>query len=230
MDAYEATRVVFSRIQSLDPENAAKIMGLLLIQDHGEKEMIRLAFGPEALLHSVILKARKELGLLHLPHSPPSPTATAHHRHSSTSRFGFPHPPPPPLNITSPSWAPPSPSPEDHLIMSPVSYNGPGVGGGGDLVLDEDQLSFLNAADPYQEMMGGGGAWPHQRSRSCSVADLCLGPEAAAASGFGWKPCLYFARGYCKNGTSCRFLHGLPDEPDVPSSVEQQHCRSSSCS
>ncbi|KAE8706476.1 Zinc finger CCCH domain-containing protein 46 [Hibiscus syriacus] len=34
-----------------------------MIQDHGEKEMIRLAFGPEALLHSVILKAKKELGL-----------------------------------------------------------------------------------------------------------------------------------------------------------------------
>ena len=63
MDAYEATRIVFSRIQNLDPENASKIMGLLLIQDHGEKEMIRLAFGPEALVHSVILKARKELGL-----------------------------------------------------------------------------------------------------------------------------------------------------------------------
>ncbi|KAG1365576.1 hypothetical protein COCNU_12G005760 [Cocos nucifera] len=63
MDAYEATRIVFSRIQSLDQENASKIMGLLLIQDHSEKEMIRLALGPAALVHSVILQARKELGL-----------------------------------------------------------------------------------------------------------------------------------------------------------------------
>ncbi|XP_059277178.1 uncharacterized protein LOC132031289 isoform X2 [Lycium ferocissimum] len=34
MDAYEATKIVFQRIQNLDPENASKIMGILLIQDH----------------------------------------------------------------------------------------------------------------------------------------------------------------------------------------------------
>ncbi|KAF9619702.1 hypothetical protein IFM89_008379 [Coptis chinensis] len=68
MDAYEATRIIFSRIQSIDPENAAKIMGFLLIQDHGDKEMIRLAFGPESHIHSLILKACNELGL--------SPTAS----------------------------------------------------------------------------------------------------------------------------------------------------------
>ncbi|KAJ6839221.1 putative zinc finger CCCH domain-containing protein 53 [Iris pallida] len=113
--------------------------------------------------------------------------------------------------------------------MSPANYT--------DEISLQDQLSFLN--DPYQEMNGGAG-WPphhHQRSRSCSVAaELCLGSDAAAATAasvFGWKPCLYFARGYCKNGTSCRFLHGLPDEagamgkPD-PVGLEQQqqqHCQ-----
>ncbi|WOL11692.1 hypothetical protein Cni_G20456 [Canna indica] len=57
MDVYEATRVVLARIQSLDTENATKIMRYILIQDHGDKEMIRLAFGLEVLLHSVVLKA-----------------------------------------------------------------------------------------------------------------------------------------------------------------------------
>ncbi|WOL04788.1 hypothetical protein Cni_G13510 [Canna indica] len=65
MDADEATRIVFSRIQGLDdPENVAKVMSFLLSQDHGDKEMIRLAFATEALLQSVVVKARKELGLL----------------------------------------------------------------------------------------------------------------------------------------------------------------------
>ncbi|KAI0527569.1 hypothetical protein KFK09_003173 [Dendrobium nobile] len=136
MDAYEATKIVFSRIQNLDPENAAKIMGLLLIQDHGEKEMIRLAFGPESLLQSLVFKAHKDLGLLARPQ---------------------------PLAIPSPSlWSTPSSA--------------------GDELIDELQLQA-------GEDMG----W----AQRCFAADP-------------WKPCLYFARGYCKNGTSCRFLH---DEP-----------------
>ncbi|KAK4273911.1 hypothetical protein QN277_017214 [Acacia crassicarpa] len=70
MDGYEATRMAFSRIQNLDPENASKVMGLLLIQEHGEKEMIRLAFGSEALVHSVVVKAQNDLGLLPSNSSP----------------------------------------------------------------------------------------------------------------------------------------------------------------
>ena len=76
MDAYEATMVVFSRIQALDRDHTAKILGFLLIQDHDEKEMIRLAFGPDALLHTIMAKARKDLGLLPAPGS--GPLARAH--------------------------------------------------------------------------------------------------------------------------------------------------------
>ncbi|KAM0950616.1 putative transcription factor C3H family [Dioscorea sansibarensis] len=240
MDTYEATRVVLSRIQALDPENAAKIMGLILIQDHGEKEMIRLAFGPEALLHSVVLKARKDLGLLPLSRQNSAPRLLSA---------------PPPLAVSSPSWAsPPSPfsrsngagsdemqNPEE--IHSPAPFYGAGTGGD---LMDEfqlqDQLSFLNEQGPaanvvlggakgselyfgdvaaecrspgagsdgllFPYSMGWGGANGAHHRRSCSVADLCLGSDA----GFGWKPCLYFARGYCKNGSSCRFLHGIPDD------------------
>ncbi|KAJ0479943.1 hypothetical protein HanRHA438_Chr13g0585851 [Helianthus annuus] len=50
MDTVEATKMVMSRIQKLDPENASKIMDYILIQDQGDNEMIRLAFGPENLL------------------------------------------------------------------------------------------------------------------------------------------------------------------------------------
>ena len=63
MDSHEATKTVFSRIESLDQENASKIMGFLFIQDPGEKEMIRLALGPESLLLSLINQAKTYLGL-----------------------------------------------------------------------------------------------------------------------------------------------------------------------
>ncbi|XP_077235921.1 zinc finger CCCH domain-containing protein 53-like isoform X3 [Tasmannia lanceolata] len=277
MDAYEATRIVFSRIQSLDPENASKIMGLLLIQDHGEKEMIRLAFGPETLLHSLIFKAKKELGLLSstnpstptTPSSSPFISTTRQTQNSSSSRL---------LGLTIPysssSWTTTSLSPstvfhndfqttQDELI-SPNNSSYPNINGihmgssssastpssfyGGDLIDEfqlQDQLSFLNEASspnpihphpigpktgsdlfypdpegrspntnegmlfPYTANWGANG-----HRRSCSVADICLGSDSGG--GFGWKPCLYFARGYCKNGSSCRFLHGLPDSTADP--------------
>ncbi|KAI9398622.1 hypothetical protein POPTR_003G204300v4 [Populus trichocarpa] len=261
MDAYEATRIVFSRIQNLDPENASKIMGLLLIQDHGEKEMIRLAFGPEALVHSVILKARKELGLsspTNLSTSPSSPShlyssnpiAISRQNSSSTSRLGFNIPPslaiPNPSSNNSSSWSD-LPNPDD-LMISPndsslnpasVPFYANGVRGGESDLMDEfqlqDQLSFLNdnsqnlgpkssdlfypqldalssptgASDSMMFPSYWGGS---VHRRSCSVSDV-LGSEDPN-SGFGWRPCLYFARGYCKNGSNCRFVHGGLGELD----------------
>ncbi|KAK9283278.1 hypothetical protein L1049_011514 [Liquidambar formosana] len=291
MDAYEATRIVFSRIQNLDPENASKIMGLLLIQDHGEKEMIRLAFGPEALVHSVILKARKELGLTSsntpsTPSTPSSPSpylsnnnpiAISRQNSSSSSAssrllgngINLPSPlaiPNPSSGSSTTSWAASVFSdfqtPDDLISPNSSSYAANGIsnfstvgsssmnssspfyGNGGSDLIDEfqlqDQLSFLNDGSPnlgpknpelfypqQQELSstptgscgdamlyssyaaanwgGSVNGLPHRRS--CSVSDICLGSDDPA-SGFGWKPCLYFARGYCKNGTSCRFLHG----------------------
>ena len=74
MDSYEATRVVFTRIQNLDPEYASKIIGLLFIKDHGKKEMILLASSPESLFHFVILKARKKLDISSGSNAPSSPS------------------------------------------------------------------------------------------------------------------------------------------------------------
>ncbi|KAM3686016.1 hypothetical protein ACB098_11G167600 [Castanea mollissima] len=266
MDGYEATRIVFSRIQNLDPENASKIMGLLLIQDHGEKEMIRLAFGPEALVHSVILKARKDLGLTSnspsTPSTPSSPSpflssntlSTMSRQNSTASRLGGINIPPSltipnPSSASSASWAALSElqSPEDLISPNNLAVGSsssttmnssaslPFYGGGTTDVMDDfqlqDQLSFLNDGSPtlgpknpdlyYPQsdlsssptgadpmLFPSYGSWGGSlHRRSCSVSDVCLGSEDPN-SGFGWKPCLYFARGYCKNGTSCRFLHG----------------------
>ena len=63
MESYEATRAVFSRVQSIDPENASKIMGYILLH-HGEKDMIRFAYGPETLIVSIVNRAKTDLGLL----------------------------------------------------------------------------------------------------------------------------------------------------------------------
>ncbi|XP_066391511.1 zinc finger CCCH domain-containing protein 53-like isoform X1 [Miscanthus floridulus] len=267
MDAYEATKVVFSRIQALDPDHAAKIMGSLLIQDHGEKEMIRLAFGPEALLHTVMAKARKDLGLLPAPGSGSgTPTSAAHspfllsRQNSGRSGGGGAGTAPSPLSVSSPSsWAPPpvfsrsnsvvsnGAAAEEALAAVGEDLMSPAAGGkappspffaAGDPLLYElqlqEQLAFLNDAGgghqlplldaagecrspgsadaavffPYGGLGWANGGGPGHR-RSSSVSELCLG----GADGLGWKPCLYYARGYCKNGSACRFVHGgLPDD------------------
>ncbi|MED6181468.1 hypothetical protein PIB30_019543 [Stylosanthes scabra] len=100
------------------------------------------------------------------------------------------------------------------------------VGGGGDSFVDEqemgDYLSFLNeslnnkdnedAVDPIRLDLGhgavnnnGDGHFFHRRSYSAS--DAFFGVPDEEEVGIGYKPCLYFARGFCKNGTNCSFVH-----------------------
>jgi hypothetical protein len=261
MDAYEATKVVFSRIQALDPDHAAKIMGFLLIQDHGEKEMIRLAFGPEALLHTVMAKARKDLGLLPSP-GPGTPTSvTATHSpfllsRQNSGRCGA-GTAPSPLSVSSPSsWAPPPLFSRTNSVVSngaaaealAADLMSPAAAGNappspffaaGEPLLDElqlqEQLAFLS------DTAAAGG---HQLP--LFDASECRSPGSGDAAGFfpygalGWASggpghrrsssvselCLYYARGYCKNGSACRFVHGgLTDDATAKmdtATLEQQ--------
>lgn len=209
MDGYEATKMVFSRIKSMDPENASNIMGLLLSKEHGEKEMIRLALSPESLIHSVIFKARKELGLPCSNNSPPTPSSTSpspspnflsRQNSSTSSRLSSGFNLPPSLTIPNPSWG----ATTTTMSMSDQFQNHDDSDPIDDFQL-QDQLSFLNdGSDPSYGW--GGNSSLHRRS--CSVNDAYLAGSEDPSAGLGWKPCLYFARGYCKNGTSCRFLHG----------------------
>ncbi|XP_010426777.1 PREDICTED: zinc finger CCCH domain-containing protein 46-like isoform X2 [Camelina sativa] len=186
MDGYEATRIVLSRIQTLDPENASKIMGLLLLQDHGEKEMIRLAFGPETLVHSVIVKAKKELGLLNGARSPWT------HQEELIS----------PKNNRGSSLNPTS-----------LPFYANGGRSSRDLTNDFDLLDDVN---PRTDFLGS----VHARSGSCVLDGLGYGGDSDL--GFGGVPCSYFARGFCKNGASCRFVHsdGGADLVGSPSRIE----------
>lgn len=223
MDSYEATKAVFSRIQTLDPENASKIMGYLLLQDHGEKEMIRLAFGPDTSLHNLILKAKTHLGI------PSNTSPSSFSRSTSFSRttaaingFDITN-----VNPSSPSSCNPwpctgfsAPAPSYASVVKESSNIGSGsfsssvalpYSSSHDLIDDfqlQDHLAFLNDSKiddlfdpPRLELAVSPSAYPESplHKRSYLAED--------ASSGLGWKPCLYFARGFCKNGSSCRFLH-----------------------
>ncbi|KAK9079400.1 hypothetical protein SSX86_001071 [Deinandra increscens subsp. villosa] len=272
MDTVEATKMVMSRIQKLDPENASKIMGYILIQDQGDNEMIRLAFGPENLLVSVIKQAKSFLDIS-------SNTSSAHrnsHSHSSHSpqivipNNGFHH-----MNPSSPSspWSLTG-SFSDHrgsprpAAAAAASYAAVVNGGGSSfyngfndpseeynasngLQVASDQLPFFEDSKFSDSMVSPGGRsdsvmfpfnessnWNmesgnvnnncgdmhhhHLHRRSCSVNDAFLAGNEEMGAGFGgWRPCMYYARGFCKNGTSCKFSHnngGFGDELGMDSS------------
>ncbi|XP_074574258.1 zinc finger CCCH domain-containing protein 53-like [Curcuma longa] len=264
MDAYEATRIVFAKLQSLDPANAHKIMGLLLLQENGEKEVVRLAFGHEGLLHGFVLKARKELGLAPAAAASPSSAAFLLRQNSASwpaspsaisrsssgndgfgrsldellsadERFGC-------RNVNAPPFfvggGDADLADEFHLLDQLAFTGGPNEsanckhslsvasklsGGAGD-VLGPDiecQSPYSNGdAMVFPYGMGlGSNRYHHRRSASvATAADLGFGDNA---SGLGLEPCLFFARGYCKNGDACRFLHGLPKEAAAEQSCHE---------
>ncbi|XP_062171976.1 zinc finger CCCH domain-containing protein 55-like isoform X3 [Alnus glutinosa] len=271
MDPFEATNIVLSKIKFLEPENASKIMGYLLIQDLGENDLIRLAFGSEAYLRALIAKAKTHLGLPSSISSTPSapsspsplnpiarPTNANPFSHSSPrlpNGFDFSkNQSSPPVNSWPLSGFPSNPiSPKSSPLLSydniragalplrsfPQHKNGfeSGSSTSTDL-LDEHQLneylSFLNDSSsssknedfiaPMLELGHGVHNWAHSGNngdshfhrRSYSENDVCFGSEEPGL-GTGYKPCLYFARGFCKNGSSCKFVHGgFADSVDGP--------------
>lgn len=160
MDSYEATRIVFSRLQSLDPDNASKTMGYILLHDAAEDHLLRLALGPDSVLLDLSLEAKSLIPkLTKLPSSP---------SYASVLNSGSP------TSSTADVTGAASPS----ASAGDEHY--------GNL---HDNLSFLD------EPSRADGPLLHRRSLSV--------PPVGASGG----PCHYYARGFCKNGSNCRFIH-----------------------
>ncbi|KAA8527043.1 hypothetical protein F0562_008728 [Nyssa sinensis] len=86
MDCLEASRIVYSRIRKLEPENIAKkITGYFLFHDD---DMFSLALAPDHLIHKLIHNVKMELGFASKPaFSPPIPPSV-----NSVSSSDFPFP------------------------------------------------------------------------------------------------------------------------------------------
>ncbi|KAL4555381.1 hypothetical protein LXL04_037999 [Taraxacum kok-saghyz] len=183
MDFSESTKIVYDRIQKIDPENVSKIVGYLLLQDHGEREMIRLAYCPDNLIHSLIKKAKSHLNLLpnskipemplhFTPFTPSTPTT----RHS-------------PLTIQIPS------QPVDYLPMVnypasfPEDYN---------LLHNHNRLRFLD--DPFDSVNS-------VNSPDFSLGHIRANRRSPSLPEFPFKVCHYFIKGFCRHGNNCRYLH-----------------------
>ncbi|KAF6147761.1 hypothetical protein GIB67_006734 [Kingdonia uniflora] len=67
MEVMEASNIVYSRIKALDPDNATKILGLLLLQNNIESEMNRLTSVPDLAIQALVRDAQLQL------RNPPNP-------------------------------------------------------------------------------------------------------------------------------------------------------------
>lgn len=253
MDSGDATALLLTKIRSLEPDYAPKIIGYLLLQDFGDRDLMHLARGPESILQSIISKVKSHLGIF--SNNSPSSTPTSpsplnpicrppiNGRGSSHSngfmdfRRNSPSSPSStspwslnnsmnPINGNNPHISPkhtPIPKPFSSHQSNGVSATDSGsadAGGNADLLDDQqlnDYLSFLDDSCsktedlvdpriPLDYSVDDGETHLHRRSFSA---------DASFGSGDGCKPCVYFSRGLCKNGESCKFIHGgYPENMD----------------
>ncbi|KAL0300432.1 UNVERIFIED_CONTAM: Zinc finger CCCH domain-containing protein 18 [Sesamum calycinum] len=226
MDHSESAKMVFQRIQKLEPENVSKIIGYLLLKDYGELEMLRLAFSPEYVIQSLIQKVKQEFNLTPKPSfstlvSAPQPKCSLGSNLPTkftpfvpaSSRSTWPPAALPAENNQLISQVPIGQSVIQNLQYWPVAYSNSAVGGSSlgkqaQFLSLEDQLgsscslvgSDFRAHNYFPEMA------KHQvvDHRSSSSFDVC--PHLPESS---MQICDNFRQGYCKYGGNCKYLHVL---------------------
>ncbi|MCL7048908.1 hypothetical protein MKW94_024547 [Papaver nudicaule] len=217
MDFPESTRIVLQRIQQLEPENVSKITGYLLLQDLGEREMIRLACGTDSQIQSLINEAKIHLNLSPKPFgsSPIQPNLMSSSPNSDLPLKFTPYSPASSrpfsshggFRVAPPHWDPQlsDQQPIRNMDFIPPPYS--------ESINDDFRLQnyaqFM--MDEQLDSVNGGGDFPG----SYCYPDGALGvlarnrrPPSLSLPDFPMKACHYYNKGFCKHGTSCRFSHG----------------------
>ncbi|KAF5461172.1 hypothetical protein F2P56_020991 [Juglans regia] len=213
MDFSDYTKLVFDKIKKLEPENATKIIGYLLLQDRGDHEMVRLALGPEPLILEVIFKAKAELQRLATKSSPsqmspPTNPVFSPLSHVSSRPFSSPTA----FGVSSPYWDP-------QLVIKHSSDFIPSRSSDSIAEL-QNQAQFLGSEDPP------GNSGVSGFSNDYLYPDAAMGKLSARTSRrfsslpeVPIKTCHYFNKGFCKHGSSCRYFHGQA----MPESFSQMY-------
>ncbi|CAO2833655.1 unnamed protein product [Amaranthus hypochondriacus] len=222
MDLPDAAKYLFDRIQKLEPELATKILGCILMQEDGDFEVIRLAYAPEKLLENSVQKSKLQLNYLSNPSVStslqcppiainPSPVSDVSFNHTPFSPNGS-------RLYSSPS-AFPVPQAAHYWDVQPMAPDQPPSRSSDfpsyrDLVSEEfvlqNQAQFMGFDDQLDPINGGAGNF----SGDLYYADAALSGLRSRRSinlcDLPIKTCHYFNKGFCKHGSSCRYLHG-PD-------------------
>ncbi|PIN17533.1 hypothetical protein CDL12_09811 [Handroanthus impetiginosus] len=206
MDYLESTKVVFQRIQKHDPENVSRIIGYLLLKGYGELEMIRLAFGPEYVIQTLIEQVKREMN------SSPKPIISSNisvpqTKCSDLSTKFTPFTP----AASSSTWSYAAdngkwiPQLVHNFQYIPIASGGYVLQNHPQFLSFEDQLAGSYFHAPNYVLEVATHAMPVQMSQS--VPEFCPNfPELSIPI------CDNFRQGYCKYGGNCRFLHVLQME------------------
>ncbi|XP_057434037.1 zinc finger CCCH domain-containing protein 18-like isoform X3 [Lotus japonicus] len=181
MDISEYTRIVFDKLHRFEPEHATKIIGYLLLQDHVDQEMVKLASFPDHLIREVALKAKTELQKLVAksnihpislnPISPSTSTSTQSFQNAEFISMGY--------------WDS-MPELQKQAPMFSLENHADTITTGGAKIANE---YYGLEASPGNVSGNAGRRFPN-------------------VSEFQVKTCHYFNKGYCRHGNSCRYYHG----------------------
>ncbi|KAM1256207.1 hypothetical protein ACFX1Q_030356 [Malus domestica] len=207
MDFSVSTTAVYNRIQKLEPENATKIIGFLLLQDHGEQDMARLAMAPEHLIHQVILTAKAELQQL-ATKSVSSPLSPSFNR--TTGAFA-PYSPISSRHFSSPAAFQVPTSFWDRQLIDRHSPDFMPLGYPDSITVLQNQAQFFSLEDQMEsvnsEISGFSNDYFYRDAEMCSLSAR-NGRRISNLGDFQVKICHYFNKGFCKHGSSCRYYHG----------------------
>lgn len=209
MDFTESTRVVYNRIQVLEPENVSKIIGYLLLQDHGEREMIRLAFSPDNLIHSLINKAKTELGLSKPAASSPISPPQLNQAPITDLPLHFTSYSPTSSTRTVSYWDSQVAADQQPVHTVDLVPQGYPDSVGEDYHL-QDQLQFLSLEDHLESVHSIGSDFSNNYYYPEPALGVRTSRRSPSLPEFPVKVCHYFNKGFCKHGSSCRYFHGLP--------------------
>ncbi|XP_027931306.1 zinc finger CCCH domain-containing protein 18-like [Vigna unguiculata] len=208
MDVSEYTGIVLGKLQKFEPEKASKILGYLLVQEHGEEDMAKLASLPDDVLREVAFQARTKL------------------QRSSSARSII-HPISPPMNfaqlsvitpttpLTATSFQVQSPFWDTQINNANAEYMAQGY---------LDSISELQKQTPFftldnHMVIANGTSDTPGIANDYYGLDASPAPNLAGKSGRRFdhpvKTCHYFNKGFCKHGNSCRYYHGLDAFPHM---------------
>lgn len=201
MDSSEATKVVISRISSLEPEHVAKkIIGFMYFQGLSDQEMIRLALGPDSLIHNLIQKAKTARLLassqvISPPISPNMNPDLSFQFAPFPSASPRPFPSPTSFRRMDPYWDPHMPIEQPALQNPPLNHM--------------PYPDYVGLEDPSDAVKS---SFPNDFYNPDAAAFNSLGIRGARNASnlvdYPNRACHYFIKGFCKHGSNCKYVHG----------------------